>query len=195
MTVHKKLNQVRVALLGTAMTKSGLNKFANYRYFELNDFMPVVQKMFDDYGLCGIVSYGPTLATLTITDIDDMTHVEVTSPMSTAALKGCHEVQNLGAVLSYIRRYLWVTALEIVEHDALDAMASNPSEEEPAFLTDEQIEYFGNWAKEKGVDRAKLYPFLTEKAGFLVTKIADCPASLYPVIQAYLSAYSKENTQ
>jgi hypothetical protein len=41
--------------------------------------------------------------------------------MSTAALKGCHEVQNLGAVQTYLRRYLWVAALEIVEHDALDA--------------------------------------------------------------------------
>jgi len=41
--------------------------------------------------------------------------------MSSAALKGCHEVQNLGAVLSYLRRYLWQTAFEIVEHDALDA--------------------------------------------------------------------------
>jgi hypothetical protein len=41
--------------------------------------------------------------------------------MGSAALKGCHEVQNVGAVETYQRRYLWVTAMEIVEHDALDA--------------------------------------------------------------------------
>ena len=41
--------------------------------------------------------------------------------MSEAALKGCHAVQNLGAVQTYLRRYLWTTALEIVEHDAIDA--------------------------------------------------------------------------
>jgi hypothetical protein len=41
--------------------------------------------------------------------------------MSRAELKGCHEVQNLGAVQTYLRRYLWTTAMEIVEHDALDA--------------------------------------------------------------------------
>jgi len=45
----------------------------------------------------------------------------ISSPMSTAALKGCHAVQNLGAVQTYLRRYLWVTALEIVEHDAIDS--------------------------------------------------------------------------
>jgi hypothetical protein len=41
--------------------------------------------------------------------------------MGSAQLKGCHEVQNIGAVETYQRRYLWVAALEIVEHDALDA--------------------------------------------------------------------------
>jgi hypothetical protein len=41
--------------------------------------------------------------------------------MGSAALKGCHEVQNIGAVETYQRRYLWVTAMEIVEHDALDS--------------------------------------------------------------------------
>jgi hypothetical protein len=42
--------------------------------------------------------------------------------MGSAALKGCHEVQNVGAVETYQRRYLWVTAMEIVEHDVLDAV-------------------------------------------------------------------------
>jgi hypothetical protein len=41
--------------------------------------------------------------------------------MSKAELKGCHDVQNLGAVQTYLRRYLWTAAFEIVEHDALDA--------------------------------------------------------------------------
>ena len=47
--------------------------------------------------------------------------VSLDSPMGSAALKGCHEVQNIGAVETYQRRYLWVTAMEIVEHDALDS--------------------------------------------------------------------------
>jgi hypothetical protein len=41
--------------------------------------------------------------------------------MADAQLKGCHPIQNLGAVETYTRRYLWVTAMEIVEHDALDS--------------------------------------------------------------------------
>ncbi len=48
-------------------------------------------------------------------------YVLFTAPMAAAELKGCHPVQNLGASISYLRRYLYVNALEIVEHDALDA--------------------------------------------------------------------------
>jgi hypothetical protein len=49
--------------------------------------------------------------------------------MSEASLKGCHPVQNLGAVETYVRRYLWVTALEIVEHDGLDSSAPIKTED------------------------------------------------------------------
>ena len=121
MSVHAKLMQARINLQGMKLTKSGHNKFAGYQYFELGDFLPSVQNIFHELGLCGVISYEQELAALVITDIESGQSLEIHSPMSTAALKGCHEVQNLGAVQTYIRRYLWVTAMEIVEHDALDA--------------------------------------------------------------------------
>lgn len=121
MSVHKKLMEARIKLQDTNLKKSGVNKFSNYSYFELGDFIPQVQKIFSDLGLCGIISYGTDKAVLTITDIETDKFIEISSPMSEANLKGCHPVQNLGAVETYVRRYLWVTALEIVEHDALDA--------------------------------------------------------------------------
>lgn len=120
MSVHKKLMQARLALQSGELKKTGHNKFAGYNYFELGDFIPAINKIFAESGLCGLISYGTDIATLTITDTDTNESVTITSPMSTAALKGCHEVQNLGAVQTYIRRYLWVTAMEIIEHDALD---------------------------------------------------------------------------
>lgn len=119
--VHKKLMQARIELQGRKLNKSGHNKFAGYNYFELGDFLPTVQQIFSDLGLCGVISYGKDEAWLTITDTEDGSSIAVCSPMSEANLKGCHPVQNLGAVQTYVRRYLWVTAMEIVEHDALDS--------------------------------------------------------------------------
>lgn len=120
MSVHKKLMDARIKLQSVNMKKSGLNKFAGYDYFELSDFIPHVQRIFNEIGLCGVVSYEREIAKLTITDTDDNTEIIITSPMAGASLKGCHDIQNLGAVETYQRRYLWVTAMEILEHDALD---------------------------------------------------------------------------
>ena len=121
MNVYRKLQLARVLLQNTKLNKSGKNKFAGYDYFELGDFIPAIQSICEDVGLCGVVSYTSDLATLTIYNTEGTDKVEFTSPMSRAELKGCHEVQNLGAVQTYLRRYLWTTAFEIVEHDALDS--------------------------------------------------------------------------
>lgn len=121
MSVYKKLQTARMKLQATELRKSGKNKFAGYEYFELGDFLPAIQTICNEVGLCGVVSFTSDIATLAIHEIDGDGVVVFASPMSSAALKGCHEVQNLGAVQSYLRRYLWVNAFEIVEHDALDA--------------------------------------------------------------------------
>jgi len=123
MSVYKKLQEARILLQNTKLNKSGKNKFAGYEYFELGDFLPQIQNICKNVGLCGVVSFNTDMAYLTIYDTDggDSNFVTFTSPMSSAALKGCHDVQNLGAVQTYLRRYLWTNAFEIVEHDALDA--------------------------------------------------------------------------
>ena len=154
--VHKKLMQARIALQNAPLKKSGHNKFAGYSYFELGDFMPEINAIFNEVGLCGVVSYDSEIASLTITDTDDGTSLVITSPMAEANLKGCHPIQNLGAVETYTRRYLWVTAMEIVEHDALDSSA--PIKEEKIIITPTQgamdtiPEDEQNYLKELAVD-------------------------------------------
>lgn len=121
MSVYKKLQDARIRLQRTALSKSGHNKFAGYQYFELGDFLPSIQEICNEVGLCGVVTFTEQMAYLTIFDTETEGAIVFSSPMSTAALKGCHDVQNLGAVQTYLRRYLWTNAFEIVEHDALDA--------------------------------------------------------------------------
>ena len=122
MKIHKKLMQARIDLQKKDLSKSGHNKFAGYKYFELSDFLPEVQQIFNNLGLCSIVSFSKEYATLTIYDVDSPEeNIVFSSPMAEANLKGTHPIQNLGAVETYSRRYLYVTAMEIVEHDALDS--------------------------------------------------------------------------
>jgi len=121
MKVLKKLIAVRNELAHLPLNKSGHNKFAGYKYFELGDFLPSVQMLFEKHGLCDVISFDADLARMEIYDVEDGSHVTFTSPMGSANLKGCHEVQNIGAVESYQRRYLYTTACAIVENDVLDA--------------------------------------------------------------------------
>jgi hypothetical protein len=127
MSVYKKLQDARIRLQKEPLKKSGHNKFAGYHYFELGDFLPAIQRICSEMGLCGVVSFDHNMAYLQINDTEDGTSVMFTSPMSSAALKGCHDVQNLGAVQTYLRRYLWVNAFEIVENDAIEPV-TNPNE-------------------------------------------------------------------
>jgi hypothetical protein len=121
MEVYRKLSMARKKLRSQELKKTGLNKFANYKYFELIDFLHPTLDIFDDLGLIGIVSFTKDEASLAIVDVDGGGEIVITSPFGSAALKGNHEIQNIGACQSYNRRYLWVTAMEIVEHDELDA--------------------------------------------------------------------------
>jgi hypothetical protein len=128
MSIHKKLSDAREHFHELELKKTGHNKFAGYKYFELGDFLIPALKVLKIYGIVSVISFGKEVATMKLIDIDKPDDfIEITSPMSSAALKGAHEIQNLGAVQTYLRRYLWVAALEIVEHDAID---SSPKTEE-----------------------------------------------------------------
>ena len=128
MTVFKKLQAARLALVESGIKKTGKNSFHGWGYYELGDFIPAVHKLFDAAGLCGVVSFGSELATLTIYDTEDGTSVQFVTPVVMAENNKAQAIQNLGSTHSYIRRYLWLLAMEIVEADAIDAL---PQEEKP----------------------------------------------------------------
>jgi hypothetical protein len=125
MSVYQKLSEARAKFHSLQLKKTGHNKFAGYYYFELGDFLIPALQVFKECGLLAVVSFTADVASMTIIDLEDGSQHVITSPMGSAALKGCHEVQNIGAVETYQRRYLWVAALEIVEHDALDAVTGS----------------------------------------------------------------------
>ena len=129
MNIYEKLQEARVELQGMNLKKSGKNSFAQYDYFELADFMPHINQIMLDKKLTGFCSFTEDLASLTLVNSEKPEErIVFTSPMSKANLKGCHAVQNLGAVETYQRRYLYTTAFEIVEADLLDTLTGAPNQ-------------------------------------------------------------------
>jgi hypothetical protein len=115
--------QARVELQAMPLKKSGHNKFAGYNYFELGDFLPQVNSIFNRLGLCSVVSFDADYASLTITDVDDGTMIVITSPMVESVMKGTSPIQSLGGCQTYQRRYLYLCATDLVEGDSFDASA------------------------------------------------------------------------
>ena len=123
MSVYKKLQQARLALQNTKLNKSGKNKFAGYEYFELSDVLPQVTNIFNEIGLCGVVSFTPETAYLTVHDTDGDGFVTFTSPLVMAENAKGQAIQSLGSTHTYFRRYLWLMCMEITENDVVDATA------------------------------------------------------------------------
>ena len=125
LTIYDKLNDCRLAFKNANVKKSGKNTYAGYDYFELDDILNALVPILARNRATTMVNFTPEGATLTFTDCATKESIVFTSPMSSASLKGCHEVQNLGAVESYIKRYLYQNAFEIAEPDSLDRTMGN----------------------------------------------------------------------
>ena len=121
--VYNKLLTARVHFLESAVTKSGKNMHLAFKYFELDDIVPVATKIFDALGLISIVSFAEDIARLTIVNTDNPEEmICFTAPLvQLAENKGTNAVQAFGSTVTYYRRYLYMIALDICEPDEIDA--------------------------------------------------------------------------
>jgi hypothetical protein len=138
MNVFEKLNEARIRFQNANVKKSGKNSYAGYTYYELSDIIPAINKLAEKLKFCCVINFTNDLAKLDFCDLEKDERITFTSPMSSANLKGGQEVQNLGAVETYIKRYLYQNCFEIVEGDVLDSTL-NPAES-PNKEVDELIE-------------------------------------------------------
>jgi hypothetical protein len=175
MKIYKKLIDARNILQTKELAKSGHNKFAGYKYFELGDFLPSIQAIFKDVGLVDVISFTAETATMTIFDVEDGSSIVFTSPMGSASLKGCHEVQNIGAVETYQRRYLYTTAMAIVESDALDATTAKEEPKPPKIdavgCTPQQITSINALIEQTQSDVARLCKFFEKPSIALLDRV------------------------
>ena len=121
LNIYQKLQKSRVELQNKKLKKTGMNKYSNYDYFELGDFLPGINEICEKNGLATIFHFTSELATLKIIDVDNIeSTLEFSTPVEIASLKGCSTIQNIGGTQSFARRYLYIMAFEIAESDMID---------------------------------------------------------------------------
>ena len=119
-SVFSKIQKARCLLQEREVKKTGKNQ--NFNYYQLDDILPPINEICNEVGICPIVSFNREVASLTIYCNEGGGAIEFTAPMAAAKLPHGQEIQNLGASITYERRYLYMNAFEITEHDAIDQM-------------------------------------------------------------------------
>lgn len=122
--VYELFMQAKATFHNTTMKKSG-SAGGRYKFFELADIIPVATKVLTENGLVAIVKeIGKETATMEIVNVSDKEDkIDFTINITDAIVKlagGGQPIQNRGAEITYIRRYLYFVALDIIEKDVID---------------------------------------------------------------------------
>lgn len=142
MNIYQKLVEARVDLQNLKLKKSGHNQ--NFTYYELGDFLPAINELGKKYGFMTQFSiekdeYGES-ATLSIRNIENVPDspqkVIFMCPTAEVKLPKGQEIQNMGSKITYMRRYMLMTAFEMVESDMIDAIKRDLSGD----LEDDEVE-------------------------------------------------------
>lgn len=141
LNVYQKLILARKRFLERNVKKSGVNRQLEFQYFELQDIVPSATRIFQNLGLLGVVQFPPVeknaetglasepVATMTVLNTDRPSETidfmvpyrEVEQIKSNAGKSVTNPLQALGSSVTYLRRYLWMLAMDIVEQDDVDA--------------------------------------------------------------------------
>lgn len=145
MNVRQKLAKARLYFLNQKVTKSGKNMKLEFKYFELEDIVPPALRIFARVGLVTNTIFDGEKATMTIYNADDpaedgiafvVPYREAGQIISKAGNEVTNPIQALGASITYLRRYLWMMALDVTEPDDVDPNLGNePTENEDGFDT------------------------------------------------------------
>lgn len=131
LNIFQKIQKARVELQKRDIKKTGFNKFSNYKYFELGDFLPHINEICLNVGLYTEFRYTPEIAILYVIDSDNPEDKrQWDTPVKIPTLKGCSEIQAIGGSQTFARRYLYNMAFEIAENDVIDSGTVDEDAEE-----------------------------------------------------------------
>lgn len=162
-SLNTSIINIRVELQNAKLKKSGKNKFAGFDYFELADFLPKLnelmlkEKINDRFSIINN-SDGTMTASLLLIKGDEqqeytMPFVLFATPLNKSGQPSMQDIQYLGALNTYYKRYLYLNAFGITDGEVIDSMNNNDlsKNSEPDYRK-ELIKY----CKENNIDMNKV---------------------------------------
>ena len=126
--VYQKLIEAREKFLTSEINQSGKNMQLSFKYFELKDIVPTITHIFKDLGLLAVARFTDTVATLTIVNTDNPEETidfpvpfnQIQPIVSNAGKQVTNDMQALGSSITYMRRYLYLIAMDICVNDEIE---------------------------------------------------------------------------
>ena len=203
---EKKLNEsiitIRVELQKAKLQKSGKNKFAGFEYFELADFLPKLNELMLQEKINDVFSIEDNKAKLILIKGEEKQSYEIpftqfATPINKKYskdldeyidVKSMQDIQYLGALNTYYKRYLYINAFGITDGDIIDGLPTDeevpnkPKENEKKEVkaTPKQIEILAKVYKDENLAKLltangieKLEDLSIKKASDLIQKINE----------------------
>lgn len=159
--IYTKLQKLRKDFHSADLKKTGENKYAGFKYFELRDFLPTAVSLLEKYNMTTVMNTREDGARLVLINCDKPEEtIEFYIPDSECKLKGCTDIQSLGGKITYQKRYLYVNLLDVCENDTLDAVTGKETttgtyQTQGYKLSDKQVGRLIGLAKSAGLTEEK----------------------------------------
>lgn len=132
-TTKKELNlnesiiKIRVDLQNSKIKKSGMNKFAGFSYYELSDFLPKLNELMMENGVNDVFTIDGELCSLNLlkgaeSNTYEIPFTQFSTPLNKSGLPSMQDIQYLGALNTYYKRYLYLNAFGITDGEVIDGM-------------------------------------------------------------------------
>lgn len=126
--VYQKLIEARQTFLESDAKQSGKNMNLSFKYFELKDIVPTITSIFVEKGLIALDNFSPDIATLTIVNTENPEETiafsapfnQITPIVSNTGKQVTNDMQALGSSITYMRRYLYLIAMDICVNDDIE---------------------------------------------------------------------------
>lgn len=142
-TLNQSIITIRCKLQESNLKKSGVNKFQGFNYFELSDFLPTLNKLMMEEGVNDLFTIEDGYSTLKLMKGEEVNIYKIPffkfdTPLNGKGAPSMQDIQYLGGLNTYYKRYLYINAFGITDGDIIDGMDQSEiskSKKQPSIMS------------------------------------------------------------
>lgn len=132
--LNDSIISIRVSLQNLKLKKSGKNKFAGFEYYELADFLPALNELMQKENINDQFTIENDMAILILRKGEESQEYKMPfkifdTPLNKDGKPSMQDIQYLGALNTYYKRYLYLNAFGITDGEIIDSMDTSDLKE------------------------------------------------------------------